>query len=98
MEDGWTCVGTSDSVCSTNCNDGLITGSEECDDMNINDGDGCTDCLIDLEYKCEGEPSVCFLSCGDGMVDESEECDNDSSECIECLIVELNKDEEEAKS
>ena len=60
------------------CEDGvidMITG-EECDDGNSTDGDGCTDCRVDIDYTCMGEPSVC-RTCGDGWFDENlgEECE-----------------------
>jgi len=46
------------------CGDGLVEGSEECDDGNTTPGDGCaTDCSI--------EPF-----CGDGALDDGEECDD----------------------
>ena len=34
IEDGWTCTG-SPSLCSATCGDGLITGSEQCDDGDL---------------------------------------------------------------
>jgi cysteine-rich repeat protein len=60
------------------CGNGILEGSEECDDGNNDDGDGCTsDCLPE--------------DCGDGVVVAVEECDDggDSADCDgDCTIVE----------
>ena len=41
------------------CGDGVILGSEACDDGNDLDGDGCASCLVEDRWSCSGEPSVC---------------------------------------
>ncbi|MDH5671520.1 MAG: hypothetical protein OEZ06_05175 [Myxococcales bacterium] len=43
------------------CGDGKTDGSEECDDGNIFEGDGCTpSCTLEEGYACTGnDPSVC---------------------------------------
>jgi cysteine-rich repeat protein len=42
------------------CGDGLITGSETCDDGNTMSGDGCADnCRVESGFTCMGQPSVC---------------------------------------
>jgi cysteine-rich repeat protein len=41
-------------VCSLRCRNGLREVGEDCDDGNTIDGDGCTKCLIDWDYKCSG--------------------------------------------
>eukprot|EP00826_Nyctotherus_ovalis_P013548 TRINITY_DN13688_c0_g1_i2.p1 TRINITY_DN13688_c0_g1~~TRINITY_DN13688_c0_g1_i2.p1 ORF type:complete len:315 (-),score=23.71 TRINITY_DN13688_c0_g1_i2:476-1420(-) len=45
------------------CGDGLNLGMHECDDGNLNDGDGCSrDCRIEQNYECyrrRGEADVC---------------------------------------
>ncbi|CAK67722.1 unnamed protein product (macronuclear) [Paramecium tetraurelia] len=38
--------------CITDCGDGLILGSEQCDDVNTIPRDGCTNCLIDPGFNC----------------------------------------------
>jgi cysteine-rich repeat protein len=43
------------------CGDGLVTGTEECDDSNSSDDDECL--------------SNCMLACGDGVVNAVELCD-----------------------
>lgn len=45
------------------CGNGVIDEGEECDDGNVADGDGCTDCTVDPE-------------CGNGDVEGDEECDD----------------------
>jgi cysteine-rich repeat protein len=58
------------------CGDGVITGSEACDDNNTNPGDGCdASCQIELGWTCTGEPSVCEL-CGNGLIEGGEACDD----------------------
>ena len=46
------------------CGDGIVQDTEECDDGNNDDGDGCS-------ANCTIEPY-----CGDGVVDTGEECDD----------------------
>jgi cysteine-rich repeat protein len=46
------------------CGDGVVEGTEECDDANLEDGDGCS--------------STCRLEavCGNGILEPREECDD----------------------
>ena len=63
IETGYTCVGTTPSVCSTTCGDGLVAGSEQCDDGGTVNGDGCSStCTVESGYHCGGSPSVCASS------------------------------------
>ncbi len=63
VESGYTCVGTTPSVCSTTCSDGIVAGSEQCDDKNLTNGDGCSStCTIESGYRCTGAPSTCSLA------------------------------------
>jgi cysteine-rich repeat protein len=54
------------------CGDGLITGTEQCDDQNTASGDGCSaTCQNEKCYECVGQPSTCAPSsagtpCDDG--------------------------------
>ena len=60
------------------CTDGYLTGSEECDDGNSDDDDGCTvACIVEDGFSCTGEPSLCSADpdCGDGNEDIGESCD-----------------------
>ena len=63
-------------VITSVCGDGLIEGTEECDDSNIASGDGCSaTCTVEAGYICVGQPSVCSLdSDGDGIADHIDNC------------------------
>lgn len=47
------------------CGDGLVEGTEACDDENTDDGDGCSsDCEVEDGWVCDDdEPSVCGTTC-----------------------------------
>src|SRR6266545_2756828 len=54
----------------TRCGDGELGGTEECDDGNRIDGDGCS-------FYCEDESNrPPPPRCGDGVVEGNEECDD----------------------
>ena len=49
----------------SSCGNGIITGTETCDDANTNSGDGCSStCTIETGWTCSGQPSVCEQSEG----------------------------------
>ncbi|CAE7559633.1 GAT1 [Symbiodinium natans] len=82
---GWTCArpeGQGMEVCSPVCGDGiLVTPIEECDDMNLQPGDGCSpDCKVEAFFECSYDDfwlrSVCSVRCGDGRKHPSEACDD----------------------
>ncbi len=85
VETGYSCTGTTPSVCSTTCGDGIMAGSEGCDDDDTDAGDGCSaTCTVETGYGCTGTaPSVCSTTCGDSIVAGSEQCDagGESSTC-----------------
>jgi len=56
------------------CGDGKLDSSEQCDDGNSVDGDGCSmDCVVERGYKCDKAiPNKCTRPCGDGICDPSE--------------------------
>jgi cysteine-rich repeat protein len=59
------------------CGNGAISGTEQCDDGNLNSGDGCSaTCTLETGYKCSGSPSSCHIACGDGTLDAGETCDD----------------------
>jgi cysteine-rich repeat protein len=66
----WLCAGIGFSACIISsetdpvCGDGKREATEECDDGDLQDGDGCTS-------TCTLEPY-----CGDGVKDPGEECDD----------------------
>lgn len=74
-DDGF--AGDGVTSCDPICGDGLIAGTEECDDEDTDAGDGCdTSCLLEEGWACSGEPSVCTETCGDGVLDDGEDCDD----------------------
>ncbi|VDM11560.1 unnamed protein product, partial [Wuchereria bancrofti] len=69
------------------CGDGKRSNDEQCDDGNLNDGDGCSqNCLVEEKFHCVEEnklsPSVCYIYEGDGecepfeRVGYSKDCNN----------------------
>lgn len=79
------------------CGDGVLDGSDVCDDGNITSGDGCSEiCDVEPGYACSGIPSVCLnyaprtgvyvAVCGNGIVEGNlegiEECD-DGKQCAD---------------
>jgi cysteine-rich repeat protein len=64
------------SECETICGDGVVAGSEPCDDGNAASGDGCEACVIEAGWVCGGNPSQCATICGDGLIAGSEQCDD----------------------
>ncbi|MBI1813247.1 DUF4215 domain-containing protein [Candidatus Peregrinibacteria bacterium] len=61
----------------TGCGDGIVVGTEQCDDGNTNGGDGCSGtCTLETGYHCLGQPSQCYIQCGDGVVAGNETCDD----------------------
>ena len=55
------------------CGDGIVEGTEECDDGNLIPYDGCSQTCT-IEPHCLG--GTCTAVCGDGIVEETEECDD----------------------
>jgi cysteine-rich repeat protein len=63
--------------CGTVCGDGIVQGSETCDDANAVNGDGCSNtCNVEPGFNCVGQPSVCVGVCGDGIRVGAEQCDD----------------------
>ncbi len=61
--------------------DGVIDAGEECDDDNVNAGDGCDGTgLIEHGFACTGAPSICSSTQGDGVVASDENCDDGNLE------------------
>jgi cysteine-rich repeat protein len=53
------------------CGDGNLDGTEQCDDGNLVNGDGCSaQCVVEQCWTCSGQPSSCMplpgSSCDDG--------------------------------
>ena len=90
-EAGFTCVGTTPTVCSAICGDGLKVGAEQCDDTNTTTGDGCSSaCAVEVGFTCAGAPSVCSTTCGDGIKAGIEACDDGNGlpndGCAACAV------------
>ena len=60
------------------CGNGILEGTEECDDGNNVPGEGCNGwCLLEVDYACLVEGERCIpINCGDTIVDANEECDD----------------------
>ena len=61
--------------------DGVVQTAEQCDDGNVENGDGCSaGGEIEHGFYCQNEPSECASECGDGITASNEQCDdgNDS--------------------
>lgn len=103
LEEGFTCIdilpcsgsvdcgGWRGSRCEpSGCGDGAILVGEECDDDNVNDGDGCSGvCRLEPGFVCHLEAftrypetlsyrTICEapFDCGDGGLDPGEACDD----------------------
>jgi len=86
--------------CSEICGDGLIVGSEACDDSNLRSGDGCGstcayECCFERVLKSSGSLAM-ITKCGDGCWSGVEECDDgntvDGDGCSSNCQVELGWD------
>jgi cysteine-rich repeat protein len=79
-----TAGGSTSTGMPSECGDGKLEGSEECDDDNLDAGDGCgATCSVEAGWECTSEPDVksaCNLICGNGTVDAGEECDDEAKE------------------
>jgi cysteine-rich repeat protein len=76
-QDYYRCDTSDEGTCINTmiCGDGAIIGTEECDDGNTEDYDGCSNqCEIETAWGCSGEPSDCELldSDNDGYKDWEE--------------------------
>jgi len=61
------------------CGDGVLGGTEACDDGNNTAGDGCsTACAVEANYVCNvpGKPCALIGTCGDAMLKPGEQCDD----------------------
>jgi cysteine-rich repeat protein len=59
------------------CGNGILEGTETCDDGNLTAGDGCgNNCRVEQAWQCTGTPSVCTFTCGNGVVNATEQCDD----------------------
>ena len=65
---------------TTRCGDGCWAGSEECDDGNSDDGDGCSSaCKVERGWICLNSncgKDHCAPKCSDGRLGANESCDD----------------------
>lgn len=77
-------------MCSGLCGNGVVTGTEECDDGNSSAGDGCSStCVVESGWQCIDEPSVCSPFCGDGLLVGQKLCDSPALSVSACADLNL---------
>ncbi|MFA7681635.1 MAG: DUF4215 domain-containing protein [Candidatus Peribacteraceae bacterium] len=90
----WTFAATGCSAPSTLCGNSKVESSEECDDGNFAENDGCSPfCKLETGFSCKGEPSLCIPGCGDALIVAGEECDDgnatDGDGCSSTCMIEI---------
>lgn len=68
------------------CGDGVLGGSETCDDKNTAPGDGCSaTCIVESDYVClvPGKPCAKIGACGDAMLKSGEQCDDGNGDAAD---------------
>jgi fibro-slime domain-containing protein len=71
-------ISISDSIGLT-CGNGVLDGTEACDDSNTTSGDGCSKlCQIEADFTCPTVGQLCVNTsiCGDGIASSQELCDD----------------------
>lgn len=85
---GYECNTAVPNVCNKLCGNGVLNFGEECEDGNVVNNDGCSDCVIDSGWVCTG--AVCSKICGNGVRESSEECDDGNTigndGCTNCKV------------
>jgi fibro-slime domain-containing protein len=81
LEDGWSCPTPGQPCVRTAiCGDGVVEGSEQCDDGNSTSGDGCSaTCMVETGYICRVPGKPCSALCGDGIVRLGKQCDDNNT-------------------
>jgi len=79
------CVDCTDGECPR-CGDGTLDDAEACDDGNLAAGDGCSNCAVDDDWKCDkASPSACDCAVGLQDNDEDGTCSaNCASAALDC--------------
>lgn len=68
---------TGNTNTGTKCGNGFIEDSEQCDDENNVNNDGCDDnCHIEQGWTCSTDGCIQQNTCGNGKFDDGEECDD----------------------
>ncbi len=83
IETGFACP-TAGAACASVCGDGILKGSETCDDHNAIAGDGCSaTCQVETGFTCPTVNAACVPKCGDRLVRSNstytEQCDDDDN-------------------
>ena len=69
-------------ACFEECGDGVVSGTEECDDGNNLNDDGCSQsCKFEIGFDCmnfDYLPTICNEICGDALIVGIENCDDGS--------------------
>ena len=85
IEAGWACDFPGLRCVAAECGDSLVVDFEECDFGG--DVTGCTSCLIDDGYDCDGA-SCTPTVCGNGTVERGEQCEDGNARpfdgCYKC--------------
>jgi hypothetical protein len=91
-----------DGEAGPECGNGTVDGTEQCDDGNTVDGDGCdadctwtcdpTDDTCPVEQHCDAATHMCVAGCraDAACTDPLAYCDTDAHECVECLTNECD--------
>ena len=70
-------------VPQSTCGNGVLDGTEQCDDGNADSGDGCSKiCQIESNYDCPkaGQPCKNLAVCGNGVLTSDEACDDGNTQ------------------
>lgn len=63
------------AVVGTRCGVGTVDPGEQCDDGNMQSGDGCdAQCQVEPCFLCSGEPSACMTAPAGAACDEGDPC------------------------
>ena len=81
---GYTCDSNA-NTCTTTCGDGKhVSSNEECDDNNVDDGDGCSAaCTVETGWTCSSSllvPSSCIPIWGNGLLTSPETWDDGNTD------------------
>jgi fibro-slime domain-containing protein len=79
------------------CGNGVLEGTEQCDDSNDKGGDGCSKlCQVENNFDCPtpGQPCLNLAKCGNGKLTSDETCDDGNTEngdgcSADCQTIEI---------
>ncbi len=77
LEAGFWCPAPGQACSAVVCGDGLRAPGEQCDDGDVDAGDGCSStCTVEDGWICTTAGDDCLSICGDGLQLGGEECDD----------------------